>query len=409
MLAPILQPLPESISDLEFINHNRHVGQIIKGSAWRDATFRSRIIRQLRAFFEDRDFVEVNTPLLTANAGGANARPFVTVATEFPQSAINLRVAPELFLKRLIVGGMERVFEIGPVFRNEGIDATHNPEFYTCEFYEMMADLNHLIAMTEQLWTVLGGTAKRAHTDLQIGSPPAMDLSRLTGPYKRIEFVPALEKAIHDRSLDFRFPNLSNEAHAHTVLQTVLSTLDPGYNTFTAKDSTPTLLDRLCSLLLEPQSEDAPLWITHHPECMSPLAKSFTQAYATTDGTVHRVSARAELFIQGREYVNCYEEENSSVEQRRKLLQQRRYQLQEKGKSVEDAGEDEMTIDENYVQALEWGMPPTGGWGCGIDRLVMLLSGKKRIADVLPFGTLANVVGLGSRGPRASKPKRINP
>ena len=396
-LAPSLQHVPESITDTEFLNHHRHVDRIVHPSARESLVFRHRLIHALRSFFLEHNFIELSTPQLVAQAGGAIARPFETTATEFSETALQLRIAPELFLKRLIVGGMDKVFEIGPSFRNEGIDAVHNPEFYICEFYQVMTKLRDLIKMTESLFDTLQQTTSADRETLQT-IPDPTDL-QLKAPFKRIDFIPALEDAIRERIPEFLFPDLRDEAEAREKLMAALITFDSAQHDAAHVLPLPSILDKLCSLILEPQSAGGPLWIKHHPECMSPLAKTCFSDDVSYSGKNQRVSARAELFIHGREYVNCYEEENSPVEQRRKFNEQRRYQLQEKGKTVEEADEHELAIDENYVEALEWGMPPTGGWGCGIDRLVMLFSGRKRIADVLPFGNLANVVGLGSRGP----------
>ncbi|KAL9087799.1 MAG: hypothetical protein Q9159_003482 [Coniocarpon cinnabarinum] len=363
------------------------------------------MLRHVRGFFQNREFVEVTTPLLTRRAGGALARPFDTTATEFSNVNLQLRIAPELFLKRLICGGMEKIFEIGPAFRNEGIDARHNPEFYICEFYQIMTDLNDLILMTEELLSSLMAMTKSARSTMtSLPDPATLGLST---PFKRVEFIPALEQAIRPHLDGFTFPNLSNEEEARASLATALGVCGRQSEDSSSVFSIPGMLDELSSLLLEVQSNEGALWITHHPACMSPLAKSFNVEYAALHGQSHPVSARAELFIKGVEYVNCYEEENSPIEQRRKFLEQRGYQLQDRGKSINEANEDELAIDENYVQALEWGMPPTGGWGCGVDRLVGLFSGRKRIADVLSFGTLANVVALGSQGPAAGRRKKI--
>lgn len=193
-------------------------------------------------------------------------------------------------------------------------------------------------------------------------------------PFKRLDFIPAVEAAINHSLPDLESPDAVPE-----LLQIFQDrdTLPPSPPTL------PRLLDKLSALYLEPQCS-APTFIVHHPECISPLSKSFTHPQ-----TGRRVAARAELYISGQELVNTYEEENSPIEQRRKLVEQLRH------REAEDIASASAVLDENYLQALEWGLPPTGGWGCGIDRLCMLLSGASRIGDVLAFGSLRNVVALG--------------
>ncbi|KAL8739581.1 MAG: hypothetical protein Q9190_007630 [Brigantiaea leucoxantha] len=189
-------------------------------------------------------------------------------------------------------------------------------------------------------------------------------------PFPRLDFVANIQSALQKQ-----LPNLSApDAESQVKRLLVDNNID-----LPASQTLPRLLDKLSSVYLEPQCV-GPTWIVHHPECLSPLSKSFIHP-----ATKQRISARAELFIQGREYINTYEEENSPSEQRRKFVEQLRYQ--------EDGGNED--IDEDYIEALKWGMPPTGGWGCGIDRLVMLFSGTERIGDVLPFGNLRNIVSLG--------------
>ena len=205
------------------------------------------------------------------------------------------------------------------------------------------------------------------HTDCHSLAPPKHDYSP---PFPRLDFIPAIEAALGKQLPYLTWPDS----------QTQLCMLFSECNIPLPSDPTiPRLLDRLSTKYLEPQCFE-PTWIINHPECLSPLSKTFIHPE-----NQQRVSARAELFVRNTELVNCYEEENSPEEQRRKFEAQLKYQ--EKGS---DAG-----IDESYLQALEWGLPPTGGWGCGIDRLCMLFSGTHKIADVLPFGTLRNVVGLG--------------
>lgn len=345
---------------------------------------RSLIIRTMRDFFEQKSFVEVQTPILAGLASGAVARPFETHATEFPDRILNLRIAPELWLKRLIVGGMDRVFEIGPSFRNEGLDKTHNPEFSTCEFYAVRHDLPQLMGYTQDL---LAALARAVEASGFVQSPDTLALLQaVQGDYQVIDFVPALNEALGQPLPDLTSPT----AHAE-----LLALFETKSIPLPSHANIPRLLDALSSIYLEPRSVDTPTWITNIPECLSPLAKSFR--HPTLENS-DLVAARAELFISGKEVVNCYEEENSPFEQRKKFTDQQVYARQQpptptsSAVAKKDVIDSEITPpDESYLEALEWGLPPTGGWGCGIDRLVMLFSGKRRIGDVLTFGNLRSV------------------
>lgn len=383
LLSPCLHHLPGELQDRQTRIRNRHTDLLVNQQSADTLRLRSQIIQNVRQFFLNDGFMEVETPILADSAGGAIARAFKTNATEFPERKLSLRIAPELWLKRLVLGGFDRVFEIGRSFRNEGrlvpmkvkpakltlsgLDLTHNPEFTTCEFYKAYADLEELIGMTEVLLGSLADAASELkRTDLTSLQP--LDLN-FTSPFNRIDFIPAIESLI-DRPL----PNLTAEHAPANLLQLFgeLSISSP------ASPTLPRLLDKLSSHFLEPQCI-VPTFIVHHPECLSPLSKSFL--HPTTN---QRVSARAELFVNGREIINTYEEENSPFEQRRRFNEQLQYR----------DDENEAKVDESYLEALEWGLPPTGGWGCGIDRLCMLFAGTGRIGDVLSFGTLRNVVAL---------------
>ena len=251
----------------------------------------------------------------------------------------------------------------------------------TCEFYRAYTSLDDLMRMTEdfvravtlairQYRQAIGADAARI-------SPPEFDLNAL---FRRLDFVPALEEALGQPLPDLAAPDADDELRALLVKHG----LDAS-----GERSQPQMLDKLAAALVEPQCQ-APTFLVHHPECMSPLAKSFRGA-----GGGPRLSARAELFVAGKEVANMYEEENAPAAQRAKFEQQRAFQGLEA--SAISAGE------ENYVRALEWGLPPTGGWGAGIERLTMVLTGIERISDVLSFGTLRNVVALGGRTPDEKK------
>ncbi|EPE09599.1 lysyl-trna synthetase [Ophiostoma piceae UAMH 11346] len=401
MYTPTLAPLPARLSDGDTRALRRHLDLLVNAEVASTLRLRSQIMREMRAFFESQRFVEVQTPILADLAGGAAARPFVTTHGEAaagdPSQTRNLsmRIAPELWLKRLVVGGLDRVFEIGPSFRNEGIDATHNPEFTMCEFYAAYWTLPKLMYQTELLLTQLARSAikfrrqqgSQLPTDSYI-SPEKVSASvnRIAAgpPFLLLEFIPALEEA-----LGFALPDLS-APDAYDQLRQLLAAnghaAEAGAKEVGDADGgrLAKLLDRLAGTHLEPRSVTdphgrpfGPLFIIHHPACMSPLAKCFV-----CPRTGQTVAARAELFVDGRELANMYEEENDPAEQRRKM------QLQ----AQEQANDN--SVDENYIAALESGLPPTGGWGCGIERLVMLLSGAPRISDCLSFGTLQHVVAM---------------
>lgn len=420
LLSPAMEQIPESLTDPETKSQKRHLDMLVNPEVADTLRLKSYIMQYMRDHFLKDDFLEVQTPILAHNAGGAVARPFTTRATEFPSKELSLRVAPELWLKRLVIGGLNKVFEIGPSFRNEGIDATHNPEFTMCEFYSAYTNLDDLIGITENLLRGLAAHVNEVIASKNLALSP-IDPDRFA-VMDRLEFLPALEKA-----LGFRLPNLTGE----DVLPELIAVFKlhgvaiPG-DGFPA--SLPKLLDRLAAVYLEPASFDRPVFITHHPACMSPLAKSFL-----CPRTKQLVSARAELFVDGRELANMYEEENDPRMQAQKLAAYRAMSVRgrkaaeepavaddaevEEGLPAQEAAEDDIEedafeededgdaapLDKSYIKAMEAGLPPTGGWGCGVERLVMLFSGANRISDCLTFGTLRNVVGLTAEGPEAGQ------
>ena len=384
-LSPCMHSLPLVLEDQETRIRNRHVDFLVNPRAMDLIKAKSSIVQFIRQFFLDDGQIEVQTPILVDQAGGAVARPFETSATFLTDRRLSLRIAPELWLKRMVVGGFDRIFEIGPSFRNEGwsayvipmtswltlfagIDLIHNPEFTTCEFYRAYTNLDGLIRLTEKL---MAGLVEHLRVRL-LPKMPHLDVQNLTCelPFRRLDFIPEIEKA-----MDIKLPSLTDPESRVSLLKILADQgirLDP-------LSSMHQILDKLCSTHLEPQCKD-PTFIINHPECMSPLSKSFE--HPTLSG--QRVAARAELFVAGREIANMYEEENSPVEQRRKFVQQQREKV--------DNNVENMPIDEQYLEALEWGLPPVGGWGCGIERLCMVLTGATRIGDVLSFGSLKAVV-----------------
>lgn len=313
---------------------------------------RARIVSALRRFLDARGFIEVETPVLQPLYGGAAARPFTTHhnALDVP---LYLRIADELYLKRLIVGGLERVYEIGKDFRNEGIDRTHNPEFTMLEFYQAFADYDAMMTIVEDMIDsiireVNGGEADVAFDGLDISLRP---------PYPRLPFARALAQ----------FGDIDADGD-ETELRSLAR--DAGVDDV-ATLSRPRLLDELFKATVEPKLQD-PVFITDHPRELSPLAKP-------KRGDPRRVE-RFELLIAGREIANAFSELNDPLDQRERFEAQA--QLRQSG------DEDAHQLDEDYLRALEYGLPPTGGVGIGVDRLVMLFTGQSSIRDVILFPTM---------------------
>lgn len=370
LLSPSLHQIPDVLEDAETRARSRHVDMLVNPESVQTLKVRSHVEQALNDFFRNDEFVKVTTPILASQAGGAVARSFETEATELNGLKLNLRIAPELWLKRLSVGGLEKVYEIGPAFRNEGVDATHNPEFYTCEFYQAFATLDDLMAKTEDLLGLISDSIEAARSTHFPNLTPTN--TSFKTPFQRLDFIPTLQQ-----QLNITLPDLTQPSAQETLLEIFAST----NHSPPSNPTLPRLLDALASHYIEPLCT-SPTFITQHPLALSPLARHFT---CPTTGQI--ISARAELFIAGREYANMYEEENSPFAQREKFEAQLAGRGAEGGKG----------IDESYLEALEWGLPPTGGWGIGIERLVMLFAGRERMADVLSFGSLRNVVGLARR------------
>lgn len=375
LLSPSLHQIPDKLEDAETKSTKRHVDMLVHPETIL-STLRIRhvIERCLADYFNAAGFTKVSTPILSASAGGAVARPFVTEATELEGQHLYLRIAPELWLKRLVVGGTEKVYEIGPVFRNEGVDATHNPEFYMCEFYEAFATLENLMMRTEAL---LSAMVKDVEKEKRARSGELEDELELISPFQRFEFIPMIETQLNQT-----LPDLTSDS-AHSSLLTLFNNHPIP---LPSNPTLPRLLDALATYFIEPFCT-GPTFITHHPAALSPLSK-----HIICPETGQQVALRAELFIEGKEIANMYEEENSPFAQRRKFVEQLKFRAGH-GKGEEEGGVGE--VDESYLEALEWGLPPTGGWGCGVDRLVMLFAGRERIGDVLSFGVVRNVVGMG--------------
>ncbi|KAL5339421.1 hypothetical protein BJX70DRAFT_363590 [Aspergillus crustosus] len=364
LLAPCLHAIPSEhygFQDKEQRYRQRYLDLIMNDKSRNVFVTRSKMVTYIRNFFDQRDFVEVETPMMNAIAGGATAKPFVTYHNEHDMNLF-MRVAPELYLKMLIVGGLERVYELGRQFRNEGVDLTHNPEFTTCEFYWAYADVYDVMNLTEELVSglvkhITGGYETTFHT--QTGEEYNVNWK---APWRRVEMIPALEEATGEK-----FPpgDQLHTAETGEFLKKVLKK--------TGVDCTPPLtnarmLDKLVGEFIEETCVN-PTFITGHPQMMSPLAKYDRQHAGLCE--------RFEAFVCKKEIVNAYTELNDPFDQRLRFEEQARQK---------DQGDDEaQLIDENFCTSLEYGLPPTGGWGMGIDRLVMFLTDNYSIKEVLAF------------------------
>jgi len=358
-LAKCFLPLPEKwhgLSDVEIRYRQRYLDLIVNPESRRVFETRSRVIAAIREFMTARGYLEVETPMMQPIAGGAVARPFVTHHNTLDME-LYLRIAPELYLKRLTVGGLEKVFEINRNFRNEGISTQHNPEFTMMEFYEAYADYHALMRMTEQMISSVArqvlGTEQITFGDQQIS---------LQAPFTRLSLRAAAREAASRRlGREVTDADLRDRDRAAAIARDLHVEIEPGHG---AGKITTSIFERLCEDQLV-----QPTFVYDFPTEVSPLSKQKPDDLDTVE--------RFELYIGGFEVANAFSELNDPAEQRRRF----EAQLQNRARGDLEAH----AMDEDYIRALEYGLPPTGGEGVGIDRLVMLLTNSPSIRDVILF------------------------
>ena len=361
MLSKSLRPLPEKwhgLKDIETRYRQRYVDLIVNPEVRDTFVKRSQIIRSVREVLDSHDFLEVETPILNTIAGGAAARPFISYHNALDMQ-VYMRIAPELYLKRLIVGGMDRVYELGRVFRNEGIDNRHNPEFTSVEIYQAFADYRDMMDLTEEVVVKTAmkvlGTTKITYEGVEI---------ELASPWKRISMIDAVKEYSGKD-----FTNVTDLEEARAMAKELNVPVEPSFG-----------IGKIINACFEEYVEDKliqPTFITGHPKEISPLAKSNPENPEITD--------RFEAYIYGREICNGFTELNDPIDQRERFLKQ----VEERANGDEEAN----MMDEDFVNALEYGLPPTGGLGSGIDRLVMFLTDSSTIRDVLFFPTMKPMKG----------------
>ena len=368
LLSKSLEPLPEKfhgLQDTDIRYRQRYVDLIMNEDVRETFKKRSAIIKEIRRFLDGRDFMEVETPMLVSNAGGAAARPFVTHYNALDED-VKLRISLELYLKRLIVGGLERVYEIGRVFRNEGVDTRHNPEFTLMELYQAYTDYNGMMELTESMFRYLAekvcGSTTIVYGDKEI------DLGK---PFRRLTMVEAIKE---ETGIDFDQVQTDEEAKKLAAERHI---------EFEERHKKGDIVN----LFFDEYCEDKmiqPTFIMDHPIEISPLTKKKPSDPSKVE--------RFELYINGWEMCNAYSELNDPIDQRERFAAQ---------DALAAAGDEEANhTDEDFLHAIEIGLPPTGGIGYGIDRLVMLLTNSAAIRDVLLFPTMKSL----DSDKKASKP-----
>ena len=361
ILSKSLRPLPEKwhgLKDVDTRYRQRYVDLIVNPKVRRTFVLRSKIIKSLREILDDNGYLEVETPIMNTIPGGAAARPFITYHNALDMQ-LYLRIATELHLKRLVVGGFDRVYEIGRVFRNEGIDIKHNPEFTSVEIYQAYGDYTDMMDLTEKIISEIAqkvlGTMKITYEGQEID---------LTPPWPRLSMIEAVAKYTGQN-----FEGVTDVETARKMADAIHVEYEPTFG-----------VGKIINACFDEYVEDKliqPVFITGHPKEISPLAKSNPDNPEITD--------RFEGYIYGREMCNGFTELNDPSDQRERFLKQ----VEERNAGDEEAN----MMDEDFLNALEHGLPPTGGLGIGVDRLVMLLTDSSSIRDVLLFPTMKNIGG----------------
>ncbi len=357
LLSKSLRPLPEKfhgLKDIDLRYRQRYVDLIVNPEVKNTFILRSKIIKEVKAYLDQKGYLEVDTPILSTIAGGAAARPFITHHNTLDLD-MYLRIANELYLKRLIVGGFDKVYEMGRMFRNEGMDIKHNPEFTNIELYSAYEDYNDMMDLTEDLFRTVAqkvlGTAKITYQGTDID---------LETKWKRLSMIEAIKEVI---GVDFNTINTDEEAIKIAKEKDV--EIDEN------KQTRGNIINSFFEEFVE-ETLIQPTFIYDYPIEVSPLTKK--------KPADNRLTERFEVFIGGREYGNAYSELNDPIDQ---------YERFKKQVEAREAGDEEANMmDEDFIQALEYGMPPTGGLGIGIDRMIMLLTDSASIRDVLLFPTM---------------------
>ncbi|KAK6957149.1 Protein kinase [Daldinia eschscholtzii] len=364
LLSPCLHQLPDEyygFKDQEQRYRKRYLDLIMNPKTAQTYRTRTKIIKYIRNYLDNAGFEEVETPILNQIAGGATAKPFQSHLNDYNMD-IFLRIAPELPLKMLIVGEYDKVYEIGRLFRNEGADLTHNPEFTTCEFYEAYADFNDLMKRTEELVSGMVKHLTGSYVTTFTTQHGETYTVNWEAPWRRVEMIPALEEATGEK-----FPP-GDQLHTDETREWLKGVLKKVNVVCPEPQTTARMLDRLTGEFIEETAVN-PTFITEHPKIMSPLAKDHRSKPGLTE--------RFEAFVCKKEIANAYTELNQPFEQRLRFEEQARQKAQ---------GDDEaQMIDETFLNALEYGLPPTAGWGMGIDRLTMFLTNNYTIKEVLLF------------------------
>ena len=364
VLCKAIRPLPivkekedevfDAFTGKEQRYRNRHLDLIVNSDVRETFVKRSQIIKSIRSFLDDLGFLEVETPVLQPIYGGANAKPFTTHHNALNQK-FYLRIADELYLKRLIIGGMDRVYEIAKDFRNEGMDRNHNPEFTMLEFYWAYADYEDNMNLVEKM---IQNTAKKLGIKSLKWNNEEIDISK---KFKRTSFFEALSESLGEDISNLDFNGLKKVCKKNAF-------------NYESEETYSQLLDRLMSEHVEPKLIQ-PTFVIDYPTIISPLAKKHRNGNPN-------IVERFELFIGGAEFANAFTELNDPLDQRERFQSQQKLAV--------DGDDEAHPVDENFLQAIECGMPPTGGVGIGIDRLVMLLTENRSIKDVILFPAMKN-------------------